>query len=245
MNSRRLYRDWVSSEDLVCFTAAAGETDLLVRATRDLSREALLSVTTHRHSVETYFLSHPRFATSLEPQEAHGDAPAIIQSMADASRLAGLGPLGAVAGAIAEAVGRDLLQHADEVIVENGGDIFIRTLVPRTVGLYAGRSTLSGRIGIRIAPKETPLGVCTSTGSFGHSLSFGRADACTVLARSAAVADALATALCNRIRCAADLSQTLDSTRMPPEVLGAFATIEGQVGIQGILQLVPLDTESR
>jgi ApbE superfamily uncharacterized protein (UPF0280 family) len=242
VNSRRVYRDWVSSDDLVCFTVVAGETDLLVRATRDLSREALVSVTANRHSIETYFRSHPRFATSLEPQEAHGDAPAIIRSMADAARLAGLGPLATVAGAIAEAVGRDLLQHADEVIVENGGDIFIRTLVPRTVGLYAGRSTLSGHIGLRIAPEETPLGICTSSGSFGHSLSFGRADACTVLAHSTAVADAMATMLCNRIRTAADLSQALDPPHMPPEVLGAFATIEGQVGIQGIMQLVPLDT---
>ncbi len=242
MNSRRIYRNWVASDDLVCFTAAAGETDLLVTATRDLSREALASVTAHRHSVETYFRSHPRFATSLEPQEAHSDAPAIVRSMADASRLAHLGPLAAVAGAIAEAVGRDLLQHADEVIVENGGDIFIRTLVPRTVGLYAGRSALSGHIGIRIAPEETPLGICTSTGSFGHSLSFGRADACIILARSAAVADAMATALCNRIRTTADLSQTLDTSHIPPEVLGAFATIEGQVGLQGAVQLVPLDT---
>ncbi len=245
MNSRHIYRDWVTSDNLVCFTAAAGETDLLVTATRDLSREALSSITAHRHSVETYFRSHPRFATSLEPQEVHSEAPAIVRSMADASRLAGLGPLAAVAGAIAEAVGRDLLQHADEVIVENGGDIFIRTLVPRTVGLYAGRSALSGHIGIRIAPNETPLGICTSTGSFGHSLSFGGADACTVLARSAAVADAMATALCNRIRTAADLSQALDTPHMPPEVLGAFATIEGQVGIQGIMQLVPLDTTQR
>ena len=231
----------MSSDDLVCFTAAAGETDLLVRTTRDQSREALASVTKHRHSVEAYFRSHPRFATSLEPQEARGDAPAIIRSMAEASRLAGIGPLGAVAGAIAEAVGSDLLQHVDEVIVENGGDIFIRTLVPRTVGLYAGRSSLSGRIGIRISPEETPLGICTSSGSFGHSLSFGRADACTVIACSAAVADAIATALCNRIRTADDLSQVLDPRHMPSQVIGAFAAIEEQVGIQGIMQLVPLD----
>ena len=240
MNSRRLYRDWVVSDNLVRFTVAMRETDLLVRAQRDLTREALESASTHHHAIESYFRSHPRFATSLEPQEAAAGAPAVVWAMANAARIAKIGPLSAVAGAIAEAVGNDLLRYSDEVIVENGGDIFIKTLVPRVAALYAGHSTITGRIGLLIEPDMTPLGICTSAGSFGHSLSFGRADACTVLSNSGAIADALATSLCNRIRHSDDLVTTLDPANLPPEMLGVLATVDGHVGLQGSIRLVPI-----
>ncbi|MBN1855862.1 MAG: UPF0280 family protein [Dehalococcoidia bacterium] len=244
MNSRRVYREWVASGGLVRFTVTAHETDLLITAQRDLTREALESASKHRHAIESYFRVHPRFGTSLEPQEAMAGAPPVIQAMARAARIAQIGPLAAVAGAIAEAVGNDLLHYSDEVIVENGGDLFIKTLVPRVVALYAGQSGLTGQIGLQIDPAMTPLGICTSAGSFGHSLSFGRADACTVLARSAAVADALATSFCNRIRSSDDLATILDPAHLPPEMLGILATIDGHVGMQGSIQLVPIKQDA-
>lgn len=245
MDSRRLYRDWVADDGLVSYTVTVGSTDLHVRTTRDLRREALASAATHRRCIEDYIHSHPRFATSMEPQAADDDAPRIVQEMAAAARIAGVGPMAAVAGAIAEAVGTDLLPHSNEVTVENGGDVFIATSTGRTVGLYAGQSILTGRLGLAIHPDDCPLGICTSSGTFGHSLSLGAADSCTVLARSAAVADALATALCNRIRTAADLARVLDLEHVPPEALGVLAVVQGQVGVCGALQLVSLDVAGR
>ncbi|MCK9356425.1 MAG: UPF0280 family protein [Dehalococcoidia bacterium] len=241
MDTRRVYRDWVEGQGLVTFAVNVGETDLLVAAPRDLSREALASAARHRATVESYVRSHPRFATSLQPVAAREDAPDIARSMASAAALAGVGPLAAVAGAIAEAVGLDLLQLADEVIVENGGDIFMRTRTRRVVGLYAGRSALSGKLGLVIEPEQTPLGICTSSGSFGHSLSFGAADACTVLARSVALADAVATSLANRIRSAADLGSVLSSSPIPADVVGVFATVDSQVAIWGDIRLTLID----
>lgn len=241
MNSRRLYRNWIAADGLVSYTVTIDSTDLHVRTDRDLRSEALASAATHRHSVQDYIRTHPRFATSLEPQPADNDAPGLVREMATAARIAGVGPMAAVAGAIAEAVGRDLLQYSDEVVVENGGDVFIATRVGRTVGLYAGQSILTGRIGLTIQPEDCPLGICTSSGTFGHSLSLGGADSCTVIARSAAVADALATALCNRIRRASDLADVLDPSGMPAEALGVLAVVEGQVGMHGAIRLVPLD----
>jgi len=241
VDNRRLYRDWVADDGLVSYTVTIGSTDLHVRTNRDLRREALASAVAHRHRVEDYVHSHPRFATSLEPLTTQDDAPRIVREMAEAARIAGVGPMAAVAGAIAEAVGRDLLQHSDEITVENGGDVFIVTRTVRTVGLYAGRSILTGRIGIAIQPEDCPLGICTSSGTFGHSLSFGSADSCTVLARSTAVADALATALCNRIRTAADLARVLDPGQLPAEALGVLAVIEGKAGMHGAIRLVSLD----
>ena len=243
MSSRRIYRDWVAEDGLVSYTVAVGSTDLHIRTDRDLRREALDSATTHRRIIEDYIRSHPRFATSLEPQDTLDDAPSLIREMAKAARIAGVGPMAAVAGAIAEAVGRDLMRCSTNVTVENGGDVFVATTRQRTVGLYAGQSVLTGRVALSIEPADCPLGICTSSGTFGHSLSLGAADSCTVVAKSAAIADALATALCNRIRTAADLPEVLDPDHLPPEALGVLAVVEGKVGMHGAIRLVLLDVQ--
>jgi uncharacterized protein len=242
VSSRRAYRDWVAGPGLVSYTVTVGSTDLHVSTSRDLSYEALMSAKRWRQDLAGYIQNHPRFATSLEPLDIPPGAPDIVHEMADAACLVGVGPMAAVAGAIAGAVGRDLMAHSDEVMVENGGDVFLSTKGRRTIGLYAGLSSLTGRVGIAIESADTPLGVCTSSGTFGHSLSFGAADACVVLARSAAVADALATALCNRLHSADDLPLVLDPTSLPAEALGVLAIIDGQVGLHGVMRLVPLDT---
>jgi uncharacterized protein len=242
VSSRRAYRDWVAGHGLVSYSIAIGSTDLHISTTRDLSRKALMSAFRWRQDIEGYIRTHPSFATSLEPVGISPGAPTIVREMADAASLAGVGPMAAVAGAIAGAVGRDLLACSDEVMVENGGDVFLSTKTRRVVGLYAGPSSLTGRVGLAIEPADTPLGICTSSGSFGHSLSFGAADVCVVLARSAAVADALATALCNRLHSADDLPLVLDPTTLPAEALGVLAIIDGQVGLHGAMRLVPLDT---
>ena len=242
MHSRRLYRDRVHSKGLTSFTVVAHETDLSISASRDLSREALASATTHRDSLKSYFHRHPRFATSLRPQRPLPDAPRIIVDMAEAARAAGIGPLSAVAGAVAAAVGRDLLELCDEVIVENGGDIFLGSRTERTIGLYAGDSPLTGRIGVLINADSMPVGVCTSSASVGHSLSLGRADACTVVARSTALADAFATMLCNRVRTPAELQELLATLETPPDITGIVMTFGDKLALQGDVLLVDIST---
>ncbi len=237
MSSRNIYRRTVDPGNLVSFTVVSGQTDLLIRATRDVHREALDSVARHRHTVQTYLSTHPRFATSLQPVDVADKAPDIVRTMADAGLNAGIGPMSAVAGAIAEAVGRDLLAHCAEVIVENGGDLFISTHTARTVALYAGSSPLSGRVGISVGPDQT-VGVCTSTGTFGHSLSFGRAHACVVTAFSTALADAVATAMCNRVRRNDDLSTAVEMATDIKNVTGAVAVLHEHMAVQGDVTLV-------
>ena len=242
MHSRRLYREWAHSAGLVSFTVTVDETDLFISASRDLAREALSSVTSHRAELREYFHIHPRFATSLQPVVARDDAPAIVKDMAAAALLAGIGPLSAVAGAVAEAVARDLLTLCDEVIVENGGDIFIQSRRERTVGLYAGGSPLSGRVGLLMRPEKTPVGVCTSSSSFGHSLSLGKADACTVVADSAAVADSFATMLCNRVARPDVLDHVLLETSPPASVRGIALIFGDRLVVQGDIHLVRTST---
>jgi ApbE superfamily uncharacterized protein (UPF0280 family) len=146
--------------------------------------------------------------------------------------------MAAVAGAIAEMVGMELLQYSDEVIVENGGDIFIKTNVPRKVGIYAGNSPLSGKIAIKIYPEETPAGICTSSGTVGHSLSFGKADAVVVVSRDAFLADAVATAVGNRVKNPSGIKDAVDFAAGIDSVEGVLVIIGDKLGAWGKIELV-------
>src|SRR4030043_1049473 len=193
MYQPRVYRRWIKDDDLVSFDVAVKETDLYIRAASKLEAEAIEAVIKSRTPLEEYIKSHPLCLHSLEPCSVEDDAPAIVRDMAKAARIAGVGPMAAVAGAIAEAVGKDLLAYSPEIIVENGGDIFIKSLKKRLIGIYAGSSPFTGKIALEIEAEDTPLGICTSSGTGGPSLSLGVADAVIVLAHSAALSDAAAT----------------------------------------------------
>jgi ApbE superfamily uncharacterized protein (UPF0280 family) len=160
--------------------------------------------------------------------------------MAQAARIAGVGPMAAVAGAIAEAVGNDLLACTPEVIVENGGDIFMKISRTRLIGVYAGESTFTGKIALEISPEETPLGVCTSSGTVGYSLSFGAADAVIALSRSAALADAAATAIGNRVKTIDDIDVAIEQAQAIDGLVGVVIIKGGKIGMWGNVKLVPL-----
>ncbi|MFC1915436.1 UPF0280 family protein [Chloroflexota bacterium] len=199
MYQPRTYRHWVKDDSLIAFNVVVKETDLYIRASSNLHRKAHKLVLKYRHMLEVYIERNPDFLTSLEPISVGQDAPRIVKEMAEAASKAGVGPMAAVAGAIAEFVGNELLGFSPEIIVENGGDIFLKSQKRRTIGIYAGNSPLTGKIGLGISGEEMPLGICTSSGTVGHSLSFGKADAVIVLSASAALADAAATAIGNLV----------------------------------------------
>lgn len=241
MYEPRTYRDWVSDKDLVSFSVAVKETDLHIRARRDLTAEALEAVKRYRADLEGYIKSHPVFLTTLRPFEVEQDAPPIVKEMSDATREVGVGPMAAVAGAIAERVGKELLPYSDEVIVENGGDIFIKTSKERSIGVYAGKSKFTQKIAFSIRPEETPLGVCTSSGTVGHSLSFGYADAVIVFSPSTSLADAAATAIGNRIKMVGDIPEALEFAQSIKGLRG-IAIIKGEnMGLWGQIRLAATD----
>jgi ApbE superfamily uncharacterized protein (UPF0280 family) len=157
--------------------------------------------------------------------------------MMEAGQKAGVGPMAAVAGAVAEYVGRELLDFSPEIIVENGGDIFLSIDRPRTVGIYAGGSPLTGKLGLEISPRDTPLGVCTSSGTVGHSLSFGKADAVVVLAASVSLADAAATAVGNRVINPDDVQSAIDFAGRIEGLKGLVIIIGKNVGAWGDVKL--------
>lgn len=233
----RTYRRWVEGKDLMAFTVTEKETDLYIRATSDLERKARRIVHKYRRQLEGYIEKEPAFQTSLKSISVPSNAPAIVKQMAEAAQAAGVGPMASVAGAIAECVGRELLEFSPEIIVENGGDIFLKVSHRRIVGIYAGDSPLTGKLGIQIEARDTPLGVCTSSGTVGHSLSFGRADAAVVLAPSAALADAAATAIGNRVSRKEDIAGAIEFARGIPGLRGVVIIIGGDIGVQGDVKL--------
>jgi len=240
MYEKRTYRNLVKTDDLIKFEVIVKETDLLVRAERDLTKETRESILKYRYQLETYIAMNPEFQKSLIPLKDNSDVPEIVREMIRTSQLAHVGPMAAVAGAMAESVSKDLLKLSKEVIVENGGDIYLSTSKEQTIGIYAGDSPLSLKIGIVIRPEETPLGICTSSGTVGHSLSFGKADAVCILSRSAALADAAATAVGNIIQEKKDIELGLERGKEIEGVLGTLIIVGEKMGVWGNIKLIQL-----
>ena len=217
------------------------ETDLYIAASSRLLKKAKESILKYRLPLEDYIKKDPKFLTSLVPLPINDSMPYIARIMTMASAKAGVGPMAAVAGAIAESVGRDLLKDSSQVIVENGGDIFIKTSYSRIIGIYTGEnSPFMGKLAIEINPDETPLGICTSSGTIGHSLSLGMTDAVTVLAGDTALADAAATAIGNLIKSEKDFSQGIAFVKSLPGIKGVIIVLGEKMNIWGGIRLAPM-----
>ncbi len=237
---KRTYRNLVKGDDLFKFEVVVRETDLFIRAESDLFKEARDSVLRYREQIENYISLNPQFLLSLAPIPQDPYAPPIIQEMIRVSQLANVGPMAAVAGAIAESVSKDLLRFSNELIVENGGDIYLSIKKERTIGIFAGKSPLSLRIGMVISPEDTPLGICTSSGTVGPSLSFGKADAVCIISKSSALADAVATSIGNIVKEEKDIEQGLERGKEIEGVLGTVIIIGEKMGVWGNLRLTRL-----
>ena len=188
-----------------------------------------------RRQLERYIARHPAFRTALAPLPLLADPPEAARRMAVAAELTGLGPMAAVAGTLAQ-LGAEaaLADGCDEVIVENGGDIFLVAARPVTIALHAG-AALGSRLAFHIDPQQTPLALCSSSSTMGHSLSFGRCDLATVASRDASLADAAATLVGNLVRRERDLTPALERVGAIPGVDGILAVVDGRIGLWGHL----------
>lgn len=238
MYEQRNYRERVTDKNLLSFQVTDKETDLFIRADKDLSAQAKDLVKEYRRQIEDYLRKDSKFLTALEPYEVGSTALPIVKEMARAAKIAGVGPMAAVAGIIAECVGKGLLAFSKEVIVENGGDIYISSKRKRNLGIYAGRSPYTEKLAIEINPGDTPLVIATSSGTVGHSLSFGRADAAIVISSSGALSDASATRLGNLVTSPQDVNEALDKIKKISGVRGAVVIIGKTIGVWGKIKLL-------
>jgi uncharacterized protein len=242
MSSIRLYRRELNDSRFVSFRVVYRETDLWIAVGAGgpvpaLSAAAEKLVVKLRRNLDAYLHDHPHLKESLLPCPVAVDAPEILKNMVTAANLAGVGPMAAVAGAFAEEVGKMLSKQTAEVIVENGGDIYVHVSEPILVGLYAGSSKISGKLALRIKPGQSPLGLCTSSGTVGPSLSFGRADAVVVLSASTALADASATALGNLVGNPKDFDRALAVAEQIDGINGVLLVCGDKIAAWGEIEL--------
>ena len=241
----RRYRRLGATKRLKSFHVTVQETDLWVQAENDLAAVCREEILTQRGYIENYIQRFPKFKTTLTPWHDDQPAPEIIRMMTAAGQAAGVGPMAAVAGAMAEMVGLTLRRYSQEIIVENGGDIYLALRDSVTIGLYAGQSPLSMQIGLRLNTGTEPLAVCTSSGTVGHSLSRGRADAVSVVARHCALADAVATSAANRVTTPQAIPEAIRFARTINGVQGVVVVCGEQMGLWGDIEIVKMDREKR
>lgn len=244
----RFYRQDHRQVDLVHFQVVVAETDLDIGVRKERFSTQLVAwveevIRDCRRPLEEYIQRDPEFVKALTPYTVLPKAPLIVQTMAEAGRLAGVGPMAAVAGTVSEFVGKLIAKRSRDVIVENGGDIFMRTSRIRRVGIFAGDSPLSNQVAIEIRPDESPLGICTSSGKVGPSLSFGKADAVVVLSPSVALADAVATACGNLVQTTDDLERALELASEIRGVKGVLIIKDDRLAVWGSVKLIPMSTK--
>jgi len=244
MIEQRAYRSQFSQQRFRSFGVNYKETDLWIGVDPESFREEMKEVAHSkvvqlRSEMEAYLLSDPVFGKTFEPHRVEPNAPEIVRLMSYAANRAGVGPMAAVAGAFSEMLGRHLMQQFEiqELVVENGGDIFLKINRNLLMSVDAGNSPLSGKIGIEIQASESPLGVCTSAGTVGPSISLGKTDATMIICRNAALADSLATTFGNLVQSPEDVPRVTQQTEQFPEILSVVIICRDKIGIRGQFEM--------
>lgn len=188
-----------------------------------------------RQTLEAHIRKDPEFGTTHAPHKPLKRAGDFILRMCKESEKADVGPMASVAGTFAyESLMSMLKAGAKEAVMDNGGDIALQISEPVTVGIYAGNAQIKD-LAFVIKPEEKPLGICTSSGTVGHSFSYGKADAAIVISHNVTLADAIATALGNRIHSADDLKTCFHFLEKINGIQGAMVIYRDKIALWGSL----------
>jgi ApbE superfamily uncharacterized protein (UPF0280 family) len=226
MKTKRTYRTFIHKN--AAYRICCEEYDAVVA-----------EIVRQRRILEDYITLYPDFGRSFKSIELHDDAPLIAQFMARAARLVGVGPMAAVAGAMAQyAVEAGLKAGAREAIVDNGGDIYLRVARRVIIGLDSGGAELADKLAFSLKADDTPISICSSSGRMGHSTSLGQCDLATVVSKNAALADAAATRAANLVTTTQDVDSALEQIVAVKGVDGVIIVKDTRVGLAG--QLPPL-----
>jgi len=239
--AERFYRDLAASHRWKSCRVRVETSDLYIRADQDLSDPAEEIIRSLRKEIRDHIARQDTFLTSFTPVERLDGCPGIISMMYEASERAGVGPMAAIAGAVAELTGRGLANRTEELIIENGGDIWMKLSRPAVVVIYPGGNYFDC-VALKMHPHQTPCGICTSSARIGVSFSFGRADAATVIASDAALADAIATEVCNRVQSEDDM-ESAASYGMDRGASGVVIVYRDRLVARGDVELTDPDYE--
>ncbi len=240
----RTYRDRFSSDGRRSFSVKYKETDLWIGVDKDsyspfMQDEALSIIIKLRNLMDSYLLLDPEYKTSLVPYLPQTPAPLIFHDMSAVCKRSEIGPMSAVAGAVAKYTALELKKKFPyrEIMVENGGDIYIDIKEDIDIAVFAGQSPLSNRVGLHIPASVSPVGVCTSSGTVGPSLSFGKADAVMIVCKDVLLADSYATAMANRVKTTADIESVIDYISDRSDILGALIVKDDKMAVTGCFEL--------
>lgn len=246
MYEYRWYRDSTNANRFKTFIVKYQESDLLIGVSpekykAEMHNFAMDELILLRKALESYIAFNPLFGTSHSPLKVMNSKDETLCLMHECSIIAGVGPMAAVAGAFAMQVAGKLIEKFNlqnsELFVENGGDIFLLIQAPFLMGIHAGSSPLSDKIGLWLLPEFSPIGICTSSGTIGHSFSYGKADAVVVVCKSTAMADALATSIANRINIKEDLHYAISDARQYKEILATIMIKEDLLAVNSCFKL--------
>lgn len=243
LSPHRAYRETIRPQaGEVTFQVVLEHTDLFVTAERDLAEPMLDLVRSLRGELKSFMLLTPGFRESLAPVPAPETAPLVARMMAQAAAAVNVGPMAAVAGTFAQLVADHFAPLSPNILVENGGDIYLHSTRPRVVALL-GDPASGARLGLRLSRRDFPVSLCASSATIGPSLSLGQGELVVVRSRSGAFADAAATALANLIDSGDDLDLVLAQARKlaPLGLEGVFAQAGGKLGVWGKMELVALE----
>jgi hypothetical protein len=233
----------MNSDRFRFFSSVLQESDLLVGVSHQAYFKAIASICREEQKrlyslLSGHITAYPSFLTSLLPLEkpAVGDLSPELDCMYSCGMATGTGPMSSVAGLFAEYVGRVIASGLEqaEVMVENGGDLYVKNREELVVVVHAGNVVLSGKMGLVLPPGE--WGVCTSSGTQGHSFSRGKADAVTIVAQSTPLADAWATALANEVEGRRDIEPLLERVEEIPEILACVVIAGEALGVRGAFE---------
>jgi ApbE superfamily uncharacterized protein (UPF0280 family) len=237
---KRTYRTQFNVSRFQSFEVKHLETDLWIGVNPssfkiEMKEIAFDKIKELRTRLDEYILTEPFFKKSLKPFQPSENAPIEAKEMAAAAAKAGVGPMASVAGLFAREVGEKLLQNfsVEEMVIENGGDIFVILKNELFLSVFAGESPLSERIGLVIPPEKGKMGICTSAGTVGPSLSFGKADAVVVICEDVLQADAYATAVGNMVKSQNDVEKVINKSEKYSEILSLLIICEDKIGIRG------------
>ncbi|MCM8774411.1 MAG: UPF0280 family protein [Candidatus Omnitrophica bacterium] len=238
MYEERFYRYYYSKKEYN-LDISYKESDLYIVSDKPLEENITLKILVkYYNQIKEYIKKNPYFLTSLSPLPVDEQASPIIKDMLLAGKIAGVGPFASVAGAMSFYVGKELLNFCNQIIIENGGDVFLKIDTDRNIGVYLGDNFNPKNLTIKVSKRHTPFGICSSSAKIGHSLNFGCVDLLTVISKDVIVADALATAYSNEIKREKDVKKILNQARQNPYVDGIIVAISGKLFLWGDIELI-------
>jgi len=232
------YRSAIKQRNNFSWHISYKNSDVYISSDRDIKCKIAPHLKEIYSKIEMCIKKDPVFLRALSPVPIKPFYPAEIKEMCRVSEKFNVGPMAAVAGAVNDYIAGHLSGYCGELVIENGGDIFLKSGRDLIINLYIRNPYFEDRLNIKIAGSDTPCGICSSSGTFGHSLSLGKCDLATVISKSSTIADAAATAAANRVKSEEDILPAIDYFKNFNDILGVLLVKGKKIGMWGKFRLL-------